>query len=68
MKFASLYVQAEITKHMIATNQADLIRWMSASEGIGTLGTLQALMFESIAHEKLKAGGKFTYRELSKHP
>ncbi|KAJ3307751.1 hypothetical protein HDV04_002613 [Boothiomyces sp. JEL0838] len=62
--FASTYVADEMYTRAYGNNRNLLIRFLSASEGIGDTGQLRGVLFERHAHEILSKGGQFRTRNL----
>ena len=62
--FASPYVVDEVYRRVFAKDRGNLIRFLSATEGIGETGQLRGSLFEKHAHSILSSGGSFTIRNL----
>ena len=63
-KFASTYVVDEIYNRIYVKDRDHLIRFLSATEGIGETGQLRGILFEKLAHTTLAKGGSFKIRNL----
>ncbi|KAJ3095801.1 hypothetical protein HDU96_001034, partial [Phlyctochytrium bullatum] len=63
-QFASAYVVDEIYSRVYAKDREHLIRFLSATQGIGDTGQLRGILFEKHAHTVLANGGSFKIRDL----
>jgi hypothetical protein len=63
-QFASAYVVDEIYKRVYTQDRIHLIRFLSASQGIGNTGQLRGILFEKHAHTIISKGGSFKIRDL----
>eukprot|EP00158_Paraphelidium_tribonemae_P005208 Partr_v1_DN27225_c1_g1_i6_m38409 putative crinkler (CRN) family protein len=63
-QFASAYVVDEIYSRVYARDREHLIRFLSATQGIGDTGQLRGILFEKHAHTVLTMGGSFKMRDL----
>ena len=63
-QFASAYVVDEIYRRVYAKDRGHLIRFLSATQGIGNTGQLRGVLFEKHAHTVLAKGGSFKIRNL----
>ena len=63
-EFASAYVVDEIYNRVYAKDRSHLIRFLSATEGIGETGQLRGILFEKHAHTVIVKGGLFKIRDL----
>jgi hypothetical protein len=62
--FASAYVVDQIYSRVYAKDRQHLIRFLSATQGIGDTGQLRGILFEKHAHTVLAKGGSFEIRDL----
>jgi hypothetical protein len=63
-QFASAYVVDEIYSRVNTKDREHLIRFLSATQGIGDTGQLRGILFEKHAHTVLAKGGSFKIRDL----
>eukprot|EP00158_Paraphelidium_tribonemae_P005210 Partr_v1_DN27225_c1_g1_i9_m38414 putative crinkler (CRN) family protein len=63
-QFASAYVVDEIYSRVYARDREHLVRFLSATEGIGDTDQLRGILFEKHAHTVLTMGGSFKMRDL----
>jgi hypothetical protein len=64
-QFASAYVVDQIYNRVYAKDRNHLIRFLSASQGIGNTGQLRGVLFEKYAHTVIAKGGSFKIRDLN---
>jgi hypothetical protein len=63
-QFASAYVVDEIYSRVYAKDREHLIRFLSATQGIGETGQLRGTLFEKHAHTVIVKRGSFRIRDL----
>jgi hypothetical protein len=63
-QFASAFVVDEIYSRVYNKDRNHLLRFLSATEGIGETGQLRGTLFEKHAHAIISKGGKFKIRDL----
>ena len=63
-QFASAFVVDEIYSRVYVKDRDHLIRFLSATQGIGETGQLRGTLFEKHAHTVISKGGSFKIRDL----
>ncbi len=63
-QFASAFVVDEIYSRVYVKDRYHLIRFLSATQGIGETGQLRGTLFEKHAHTVISKGGMFKIRDL----
>ena len=64
--FASDYVRSQLLELFYNEQRSKLITFLESASDLGKLGGFRGLMWEHYAHRRLRAGGKFRVRRLSK--
>lgn len=64
LKFASAYVSQLVAARFAQEKKDELIRFITAADGLSETGGLRGNLFEGHAHNILKAGGTFVRRRL----